>query len=130
MPATRHSLPLPCLTGKPVPSRDSSSKGYSPTFWLDTACIDQSNIGNGLKVLPINICLALKCWYQLVDFTLVVTFHFPSFEHVQLVLNYFECCFEPQNQYVRLLKQPFNLMCQCQGNDWNPSKEDNQDAEK
>ena len=30
-------------------------KGYSPTFWLDTACIDQSNIGNGLKVLPINI---------------------------------------------------------------------------
>ena len=29
-------------------------KGYSPIFWLDTACIDQSNIGNGL-VLPINI---------------------------------------------------------------------------
>eukprot|EP00960_Hanusia_phi_P041700 755126-Hanusia_phi.AAC.2 len=26
-----------------------------PTFWLDKCCIDQNNIGSGLKVLPINI---------------------------------------------------------------------------
>lgn len=26
-----------------------------PTFWLDKVCIDQANIGDGLKVLPINI---------------------------------------------------------------------------
>ena len=26
-----------------------------PTFWLDKVCIDQNNIGSGLKVLPINV---------------------------------------------------------------------------
>ena len=26
-----------------------------PKFWLDKVCINQSNIGNGLKVLPINV---------------------------------------------------------------------------
>lgn len=26
-----------------------------PTFWLDKVCIDQSNISDGLKVLPINV---------------------------------------------------------------------------
>jgi hypothetical protein len=29
--------------------------GRYPTFWLDKVCIDQSNIGSGLKVLPINV---------------------------------------------------------------------------
>lgn len=31
-----------------------------PTFWFDKVCIDQSNIGAGLKVLPINV-MACKC---------------------------------------------------------------------
>jgi len=26
-----------------------------PTFWLDKVCIDQDNIIDGLKVLPINV---------------------------------------------------------------------------
>ena len=26
-----------------------------PTFWLDKACIDQDNISDGLKVLPVNV---------------------------------------------------------------------------
>ena len=29
--------------------------GRYPTFWLDKVCIDQNNIGSGLKVLPINV---------------------------------------------------------------------------
>merc|ERR1712232_1036707 len=31
-----------------------------PTFWLDKACIDQANIRDGLKVLPINIMSARR----------------------------------------------------------------------
>lgn len=30
-------------------------RGREPTFWLDKTCIDQRNIGNGLRVLPINV---------------------------------------------------------------------------
>eukprot|EP00622_Pseudochattonella_farcimen_P002489 FR737417.1.p1 GENE.FR737417.1~~FR737417.1.p1 ORF type:complete len:380 (+),score=42.96 FR737417.1:36-1142(+) len=29
--------------------------GREPTFWLDKVCIDQANISDGLKVLPINV---------------------------------------------------------------------------
>ena len=29
--------------------------GKRPTFWLDKVCIDQANISDGLKVLPINL---------------------------------------------------------------------------
>eukprot|EP00929_Paragymnodinium_shiwhaense_P005592 TRINITY_DN10777_c0_g4_i1.p1 TRINITY_DN10777_c0_g4~~TRINITY_DN10777_c0_g4_i1.p1 ORF type:complete len:949 (+),score=75.53 TRINITY_DN10777_c0_g4_i1:117-2963(+) len=29
--------------------------GRSPTFWLDKVCIDQRNIADGLKVLPVNV---------------------------------------------------------------------------
>merc|ERR1719453_278709 len=29
--------------------------GRYPTFWLDKVCIDQDNIEDGLKVLPINV---------------------------------------------------------------------------
>mmetsp|Transcript_20888 Transcript_20888/g.48473 ORF Transcript_20888/g.48473 Transcript_20888/m.48473 type:complete len:1207 (-) Transcript_20888:343-3963(-) len=29
--------------------------GREPTFWLDKVCIDQDNIGDGLKVLPVNV---------------------------------------------------------------------------
>ncbi len=29
--------------------------GRFPTFWLDKCCIDQANIKDGLKVLPINV---------------------------------------------------------------------------
>ena len=31
-----------------------------PTFWLDKVCIDQSNIQNGLKVLPVNVMACSK----------------------------------------------------------------------
>ena len=31
-----------------------------PSFWLDKVCIDQSQITNGLKVLPINVCACDK----------------------------------------------------------------------
>ena len=34
-----------------------------PTFWLDKVCINQSNIGAGLKCLPINI---MACRFMLV----------------------------------------------------------------
>ena len=34
--------------------------GRYPTFWLDKVCIDQSNIGDGLKVLPINVMACKK----------------------------------------------------------------------
>ena len=33
--------------------------GREPTFWLDKVCIDQDNIGDGLKVLPV-IVMACK----------------------------------------------------------------------
>lgn len=39
--------------------------GKFPTFWLDKVCIDQDNIGDGLKVLPINI---MSCEVMLVLF--------------------------------------------------------------
>merc|ERR1712100_184219 len=34
-----------------------------PTFWLDKVCIDQNNIGDGLKVLPVNVmaCKKMLC---------------------------------------------------------------------
>eukprot|EP00947_MAST-08B_sp_MAST-8B-sp1_P004270 g4270.t1 len=32
-----------------------ASTGREPTFWLDKICIDQSNIGDGLRVLCINV---------------------------------------------------------------------------
>ena len=35
-------------------------KGREPTFWLDKVCIDQSNIGDGLRVLPVNVMAAKK----------------------------------------------------------------------
>ena len=31
------------------------NSGREPTFWLDKVCIDQANISDGLKVLPINV---------------------------------------------------------------------------
>ena len=34
--------------------------GRSPTFWLDKTCIDQDNIGDGLKVLPVNVMACRK----------------------------------------------------------------------
>lgn len=34
--------------------------GRFPTFWLDKVCIDQNNIADGLRVLPINICACEK----------------------------------------------------------------------
>ena len=38
-----------------VVKRFRQAHGRDPTFWLDKVCIDQSDIGAGLKVLPINI---------------------------------------------------------------------------
>jgi hypothetical protein len=35
--------------------RFRKKNGRYPTFWLDKVCIDQDNIGSGLKVLPINV---------------------------------------------------------------------------
>jgi len=37
--------------------------GRSPTFWLDKVCIDQNNIGDGLKVLSVNV---MQCRRMLV----------------------------------------------------------------
>lgn len=34
--------------------------GRYPTFWLDRVCIDQSNLADGLRVLPINIASCHK----------------------------------------------------------------------
>jgi len=34
--------------------------GRKPTFWLDKVCIDQDNITDGLKVLPINVMACKK----------------------------------------------------------------------
>jgi hypothetical protein len=34
--------------------------GRDPTFWLDKVCIDQDNIADGLKVLPINVMACKK----------------------------------------------------------------------
>ena len=34
--------------------------GRSPTFWLDKVCIDQDNISDGLKVLPVNVMACNK----------------------------------------------------------------------
>merc|ERR1712025_654234 len=31
-----------------------------PTFWLDTVCIDQKYIADGLKVLPVNVMACHK----------------------------------------------------------------------
>ena len=35
-------------------------QGRFPTFWLDKVCIDQQNIGGGLKALPINVMACRK----------------------------------------------------------------------
>ena len=32
-----------------------ASNGRYPTFWLDKVCIDQNNIGDGLRSLPIAV---------------------------------------------------------------------------
>ena len=37
-----------------------AANGREPTFWLDIACIDQSTISDGLKVLPINLMACRK----------------------------------------------------------------------
>ena len=29
--------------------------GREPTFWFDKTCIDQANIGDGLRMLPVNV---------------------------------------------------------------------------
>lgn len=34
--------------------------GRAPTFWLDKVCIDQSNIGDGLRVLSVNVMQCRK----------------------------------------------------------------------
>merc|ERR1712137_503168 len=34
-----------------------------PTFWLDKVCIDQTNLADGLRVLPINV---MQCHKMLV----------------------------------------------------------------
>jgi hypothetical protein len=36
------------------------NSGREPTFWLDKVCIDQENIKDGLKVLPINVMACKK----------------------------------------------------------------------
>ena len=28
---------------------------YEPSFWLDKACIDQENIADGLRILPVSV---------------------------------------------------------------------------
>ena len=38
-----------------VARRFASSRGRDASFWLDKACIDQANISDGLRVLPINV---------------------------------------------------------------------------
>jgi len=35
-------------------------KGRDPTFWLDKVCIDQTSLGDSLKVLPINVMACRK----------------------------------------------------------------------
>ena len=35
--------------------RRQAAYGASPIFWLDKACIDQENLRDGLRALPINI---------------------------------------------------------------------------
>merc|ERR1711974_80193 len=42
-----------------------------PTFWLDKVCIDQSNLIDGLKALPINV---MACSQMLM-------LHGPSYQH-------------------------------------------------
>ena len=41
--------------------------GKTPTFWLDKVCIDQKNISDGLKVLPINLMTSKKILVLLGD---------------------------------------------------------------
>lgn len=36
-------------------NRFQKDHGRFPTFWLDKVCIDQDNIGDGLRVLPVNV---------------------------------------------------------------------------
>merc|ERR1712157_307902 len=40
---------------KNVVAEFRSSKNREPTFWLDKVCINQSDIKDGLKVLPVNV---------------------------------------------------------------------------
>jgi len=50
--------PFPPLT---LPSPPSCSKhGRFPTFWLDKCCVDQKNIGDSLKVLPVFVMASKK----------------------------------------------------------------------
>mmetsp|Transcript_108610 Transcript_108610/g.315889 ORF Transcript_108610/g.315889 Transcript_108610/m.315889 type:complete len:883 (-) Transcript_108610:120-2768(-) len=41
--------------------------GRSPTFWLDKVCIDQDNISDGLKALPVNVMACKKMLVLLGD---------------------------------------------------------------
>jgi hypothetical protein len=47
-------------TLKRVVSKFQAKYGRPPTFWLDKVCIDQKNISDGLKVLPINVMSCQK----------------------------------------------------------------------
>ena len=42
-----------------------SQNGRAPRLWLDKVCIDQANIGEGLRCLPVNVMACdkvLVCW--------------------------------------------------------------------
>ena len=37
-----------------------AANGRYPTFWLDKVCIDQNNIGDGLRALPVSVMAYLS----------------------------------------------------------------------
>lgn len=43
-----------------VAARFRASHGREATFWLDKTCIDQSNLADGLRVLPVNVMACRK----------------------------------------------------------------------
>jgi hypothetical protein len=74
--------------------------GRTPTFWLDKVCIDQSNISDGLKVLPINIMASRQ---------LLVLFGDTYVERLWCVWEMMTICFLSDNEVGALLLRSFLL---------------------
>jgi len=64
-----------------------------PTFWFDKVCIDQNNIGVGLKVLPINV-MACRWMLILCGDTYPTRYSSISLQHTIISINFF--CFHDQ----------------------------------